>query len=107
MQPPLQARSQQSLRRILDAAEFVMARQGYEKATISSICRRAGLTSGAFYARFSSKLDLLAPLVECLATEIDQIGAAIDAESSGSRSLEATHSVSAWRPRETEAPCLC
>lgn len=63
---PQQARSLESLNRLLDAAETVLAESGYEGATLAAICRRAGLTIGAYYARFASKEDLLGPLVDRL-----------------------------------------
>jgi AcrR family transcriptional regulator len=46
--------------RLLDAAARVFELKGYEGATISQIAREAGLTSGAIYAHYASKAELLA-----------------------------------------------
>lgn len=75
---PKQDRSRESLKRILDAAEFVLAELGYEKATLGAICSRAGLTVGAFYARFSSKEDLLEPLLERMEHSLREAIASLD-----------------------------
>ncbi len=46
--------------RLLDAAARVFELKGYEGATIAQIAREAGLTSGAIYAHYASKAELLA-----------------------------------------------
>jgi AcrR family transcriptional regulator len=46
--------------RLLDAAARVFERKGYEGATIAQIAREAGVTSGAIYAHYASKAELLA-----------------------------------------------
>lgn len=46
-------------RRLLDAAAAEIASVGYERATLASIARRAGLTTGAVYSTFGSKWELL------------------------------------------------
>ena len=56
--PPLQDRSRASQDRLLKAARELIEEKGFEKASLREICRRAGLTSGAFYARFAGKRDL-------------------------------------------------
>jgi AcrR family transcriptional regulator len=44
---------------LLDAAAAEFASKGYEAATVAGIARRAGVTTGAIYAHFRSKLELL------------------------------------------------
>jgi len=44
---------------LLDAALAEFASKGYEAATVAGIARRAGVTTGAVYAHFRGKLDLL------------------------------------------------
>jgi AcrR family transcriptional regulator len=44
---------------LLDAAVAEFASKGYEAATVAGIARRAGVTTGAVYAHFRSKLELL------------------------------------------------
>ena len=49
--------------RLLDSAVGVFARRGFAGARVGEIARRAGLTTGAIYARWTSKADLLAAAV--------------------------------------------
>jgi AcrR family transcriptional regulator len=44
---------------LLDAAVAEFASKGYEAATVAGIARRAGVTTGAVYAHFRGKLELL------------------------------------------------
>lgn len=45
--------------RLLDAAARVFELKGYEGATIAQIAREAGMSSGAIYAHYASKAELL------------------------------------------------
>ncbi|HEX8904974.1 MAG TPA: TetR/AcrR family transcriptional regulator [Longimicrobiaceae bacterium] len=56
---PRQARSRETLTRLLDAAEAVLAEGGLEGATVPAIAARAGLSVGAVYRRFPDKDALL------------------------------------------------
>src|SRR5262247_4515900 len=56
---PQQARSRESLRKLLKAAAEVLGQHGIEGATIPRIARHAGLTPGAVYRRFRDKDALL------------------------------------------------
>src|SRR5262245_28236173 len=51
---------------LIDAVATITARVGFERATASRIARRANLTSGAIYARYDTKDELLAQAVEVL-----------------------------------------
>lgn len=68
--PPQQERSRRTLERILDAAEEVLEEKRFEAATVEEICREAGYTVGAFYARFENKDALLEALEERLREEM-------------------------------------
>ncbi len=57
--PPQQSRSQETLDRLLDAAEQVMATKSFNEATLAEIVEHAGVTVGAFYRRFPDKDALL------------------------------------------------
>ncbi|MBV8295969.1 MAG: helix-turn-helix transcriptional regulator, partial [Acidimicrobiia bacterium] len=46
--------------RLLDAAARVFELKGYEGATVSLIAQEAGVTTGAIYAHYASKAELLA-----------------------------------------------
>lgn len=62
--PPQQSRSQETLHRILDAAESVLDEKSFNEATLAEIVERAGVTVGAFYRRFPDKTALLHHLDE-------------------------------------------
>jgi AcrR family transcriptional regulator len=49
---------------MLDAAEALLAGRGFDEVSVAEIARRAGVTIGAFYARFSDKEALLEALEE-------------------------------------------
>lgn len=49
--------------RLLDAAVEVFAEHGFEAARVAEIARRAGLTTGAIYARWRGKRDLIVDAV--------------------------------------------
>jgi AcrR family transcriptional regulator len=76
VRPPQQARSQETLHRILDAAEVLVAEKSFEDASVSEIVRRANSSVGAFYARFEDKDALLRALSERF---VDQAMATADA----------------------------
>src|SRR3954470_15489964 len=44
---------------LIGAALDEFSEKGYEAATVAGIAERAGVTTGALYAHFDSKLDLL------------------------------------------------
>src|SRR3954464_11093701 len=62
--PPQQSRSQETLDRILDAAEQVLAEKAFGEHTLAEIMERAGVTVGAFYRRYPDKNALLRHLDE-------------------------------------------
>jgi AcrR family transcriptional regulator len=49
--------------RLVEAAAEVFAEKGYERAGVQEIARRAGLTTGAIYSRFTGKAELLAEAI--------------------------------------------
>jgi AcrR family transcriptional regulator len=53
--PAQQARSRETLERLLRAATEILDKDGLEGATIPRIAKRAGLTPGAIYRRFPDK----------------------------------------------------
>ncbi|MGZ4777814.1 MAG: TetR/AcrR family transcriptional regulator [Thermoanaerobaculia bacterium] len=56
---PKQARSRETLGRLLDAAESLLTEGGLEAATVPAIADRAGLSVGVVYRRFPDKDALL------------------------------------------------
>ncbi len=72
-----QPRGEETRERILDAALEAFARHGYDAASVSDICRRAGVTKGGFYHHFPSKKALFLDLLERWLADIDaQLAAA-------------------------------
>ncbi len=61
---PKQARSEETLRRILEAAESLIEEKGLGDASIPEIVRRAGSSVGGFYGRLKDKNALLRALEE-------------------------------------------
>src|ERR1700693_3480017 len=57
--PAHQARSRESLRKLLDAARVGVGHYGIDGATVPRIARHAGLTPGSVYRRFQDKEALL------------------------------------------------
>ena len=57
--PPQQERSERTLEALARAAEDLLARKDWSDIGIQELCRKAGCTTGAFYARFRAKDELL------------------------------------------------
>ncbi len=60
---PKQARSRESLRKLLKAAAEVLGQHGVDGATIPRIAAHAGMTPGAVYRRFRDKEALLEAVI--------------------------------------------
>jgi AcrR family transcriptional regulator len=60
---PQQARSRESLRKLLKAAAEVLGQHGVDGATIPRIAAHAGMTPGAVYRRFRDKEALLEAVI--------------------------------------------
>lgn len=59
IRPPVQARSQRTMRRMVEAARDLIAAGGLNAASVHAIVDRGGASVGSFYARFESRDDLL------------------------------------------------
>jgi TetR/AcrR family transcriptional repressor of uid operon len=60
--------------RLVDAAAAVFAERGFDGAGVQEIARRAGLTTGAIYGRFSGKAELLREAIaSCSSDELDEL----------------------------------
>ncbi|HKC51483.1 MAG TPA: TetR/AcrR family transcriptional regulator [Myxococcota bacterium] len=71
--PPKQARSEETARRILDAAQALIERDGLSGLSIPAVVRRARSSTGSFYARFEDKNALLAALEERFFQEVHRV----------------------------------
>jgi AcrR family transcriptional regulator len=72
MQPAVSRQQQRTAAtrlKLLNAAEHIFARDGFEASRLEDIAARAGFTRGAFYANFGSKEDLLFALMERIVSE--------------------------------------
>jgi AcrR family transcriptional regulator len=59
-----QLRSSRTRELLLEAAEEIFVRDGYEKAALADIARIAGKTRGAIYSHFKNKEEMFLTLVE-------------------------------------------
>jgi len=59
-----QKKSEETRRKLLEAASRIFARDGFEAARLEDIAKESGHTRGAFYANFESKEDLFFALLE-------------------------------------------
>ena len=66
---PVQARSQETLARLLDATEELLDAHPFDAITVNDICKAARSSVGAFYTRFTDKLSLLHVLHEHVCLE--------------------------------------
>jgi AcrR family transcriptional regulator len=69
--PPQQARSRESLQKVLAAAEHVLAGQGIEEFTVGAVASQAGMSVGAIYRRFSGKDQLLHAVKDQLLRQLE------------------------------------
>jgi AcrR family transcriptional regulator len=61
---PQRRRREETRERLLTAANSVLARSGFDRATVDDIVREAGFSKGAFYFHFNSKDDLFWAMLE-------------------------------------------
>jgi AcrR family transcriptional regulator len=86
--------------RLVEAAAEVFAERGYEGAGVAEIARRAGLTTGAIYGRFSGKAELLTETLRAESGEqLDQLFAAGDRTPDAARLIRNVGSQLPVRPR--------
>lgn len=64
---------QESMKKIMDSAFRLIAKQGYESTSIAQIAKEAGISKGLLYNYFSSKEELLKQLINHAAAQGDNI----------------------------------
>jgi len=110
--PPRRLRREEQQRQIraqlLDAAERVFARHGYQGASIDAIAAEAGYSHGAIYSNFNGKEDLFLVLVEeRIDARLARVYQAADAAlSHGATPLEAARRFVAMLQHEQHAYLL-
>jgi AcrR family transcriptional regulator len=60
----MQTRSEETRSKIMNAAIEEFCRSGYDAASVSDICRKAGISKGAFYHHFPSKQALFLAIMQ-------------------------------------------
>ena len=86
---PLRKPAQETLEKLLVAAEEQLREQELDAFTVQSVLQRAGLSVGAFYSRFPDKTAILHEVQERVHSRIDAlIHSELAAKKGGCRSLE-------------------
>jgi AcrR family transcriptional regulator len=113
MRVPMQKQNKQQLRtqetqsRLLDSAEKVFVRDGYESAQLDEIAATAGRSKGAVYTHFKSKEDLFLALFEHRTKAyINRLVNALQNCKSRKQSLEAFREFYAGLVEDTAWPIL-
>ncbi len=87
---PLQVRSEQTLQRVLAAAESLLDDKPFEAITMAELARHAGVAVGTIYTRFEGREALLPYLYEKYAADLQRDAAeALDPEQLAGVALEA------------------
>src|SRR3974390_141062 len=68
---PVQERSRQTVRQILDAAEEIVGEHGVDAATTRAICERAGVAAPSLYRFFADRDQVLDALLESMLEDLD------------------------------------
>ena len=68
----MQQRSEETKARILEAAVKQFSVNGYNKASVDSICEQAGVSKGAFYHHFQTKQEVFLALLDGWLQTFDQ-----------------------------------
>ncbi len=84
---PKQARSEESLQRLLDAAESLLSERSIGEVSIADIARRGRSSVGGFYGRFRDKDELLLALHERFVRDLEQRFIAIEESPAAKASL--------------------
>jgi hypothetical protein len=94
---------------VLNAALTAIAHDGYRATTMDRICERAGLSEGAIFGRYATKLDLIIDIIERRQREAMATSAAFTADltvSVGPALTEAVLWREHFRPEHRPACCL-
>ncbi|MCX8073645.1 MAG: TetR/AcrR family transcriptional regulator [Candidatus Binatia bacterium] len=77
VRPPRQGRTREQLGRILEAAEGLISRRGFDDTSVVEIARVAGTSVGGFYRRFPTKGALLHALHERFCAEAKETASSV------------------------------
>lgn len=83
-------RTEATRKKLLDSAEQIFARDGFEAARLEDIASLAGYTRGAFYANFESKEDIFIALLErWIAGRIEEVSSLLRRHETPAKRLRA------------------
>jgi AcrR family transcriptional regulator len=68
----MQQRSEETRLKILNTAEDLFARQGYDATGVAEVCQAAGVSKGAFYHHFATKQAVFQALLTSWLAQLDQ-----------------------------------
>lgn len=92
----------QTRARLLASAREVVAREGYEGASVSRIAEEAGFSKGAFYSNFASKEELFLEMLESHSLQdVNEIAAALEGVQTPQQMIEV---ISAWSRERSSDP---
>lgn len=80
MNQPITKKSEETKKRVRQAALELMSKYGFSEAKIKDICKKAGVSVGTFYSYFESKEDIIKEM--CLESDI-LFGETVSKEISG------------------------
>jgi AcrR family transcriptional regulator len=69
----MQQRSEETRNRIIEAANMLFSKHGYDSTGVAEICEAAGVSKGAFYHHFPSKQALFLAEMETWLSGVNQI----------------------------------
>jgi AcrR family transcriptional regulator len=102
-----QARTAATRRKLLQSAERLFARDGFEAARLEDIAAEAGYTRGAFYANFQSKEDLFFALLEqWVAQRIEEVNALLRRHQGAAQRLRALREYYVQNARDRQLALL-
>src|SRR6516225_4271669 len=88
-----QGRTETTRSLLIQSAEKIFARDGFEAARLEEIAADAGYTRGAFYANFENKEDLFFALLEAqINSRIEKVRLQVDASPPPAEKLKALRS---------------
>lgn len=102
-----QERSRETRRKLLEAAQELWTRDGFDETTVDDICKEAGVAKGTFYFHFPQKEDALVGLADSAINELaDELLAAAQREESIEECFNAFANSMARRLQEMSRPLL-
>ena len=102
-------RTEATRKKLLDSAEQIFARDGFEAARLEDIASMAGYTRGAFYANFESKEECFLAAFDTLVGHVRElVEAAVEAEPDWPhQAIAAARSTLAFLAAEPDLARLC